>query len=546
MSMSFCSVLERELQKQVEGLSARLSEAEHEIEDRVAQVLKLFKYKWQDEQFAAQRRLMRKDDCKLAQATKEPARGAGKAKALPERGSPDGLEPQRMSLVSTDVKLLNETNHRLSETLRKCCTAGAKLQAEVRELHASLKATVRSRDEIATTLQDASQSHSREKVTLEDRIRSLESDLAQANLKIEKLNDEKASMASLQRLDESTEGLARLRALHTLCQQTLVEELKILETKNEQLEAERSSLAEKLSELMERLQTLDLNFSESQLQLRTAESKISLLQTTTQNLESGVRDTATKHAEDVNTLESTIKELSESLNKATNVVAKQNEELSTLRAASLEKERALQKAQEDHENTAETLSAKICEASKADAEIARLRHFEYAVTEHDRAVKRLEQGREEMFRQQQERLASLAEARRQIILQKDQNIELQRRNEALEREARETETMRREDEARLAQFLLSVETQIGRQIEESGGESISIPYIRRPDDATLKQLEDRLQSKLDMIEHELKWYRDDRATIYNEYRRLEQWRNEMASNVAARLSMVAGSRHTGG
>lgn len=546
MSMSFCSVLERELQKQVEGLSARLSEAEHEIEDRVAQVLKLFKYKWQDEQFAAQRRLMRKDDCKLAQATKEPARGAGKAKALPERGPSDGLEPQTMSMVSTDVKLLNETNHRLSETLRKCCTAGAKLQAEVRELHASLKATVRSRDEIAITLQDASQSHSREKVTLEDRIRSLESDSAQANLKIEKLNDEKASMASLQRLDESTEGLARLRALHTLCQQTLVEELKILESKNEQLEAEKSSLAENLFELRERLQTLDLNFLESQLQLRTAESKIISLQTTAQNLESGVRDTATKYAEDVNTLEARIKELSESLKKATTEVAKQDEELSTLRAEATEKERALQRAQQDHESTAETLAAKICEASKADAEIARLRHFEYAVTEHDRAVKRLEQGREEMYRQQQERLASLTEARRHLILQRDQNIELQRRNEALEQRARESETMRREDEARLAQFLLSVETQIGRQIEESGGEAGPMPEIRRPDDATLKQLEDRLQSKLDMIEHELKWYRDDRATIYNEYRRLEQWRNEMASNVAARLSMVTGSRHTGG
>lgn len=542
-SASFCSVLEHELQKQVEDLRTRLSEAEREIADRVAQVLKLLKYKWQDEQFAAQSRVMRKDDCKLAQATKEPPDSPGKATtALLKRGPSDGLDSQRMSLDSTRVKLLHGTNNRLTEKLRKCCAAGSKLQTEVRELRARLEATVRSRDDTVTTLQDASQSHEREKMTLEDRLRSLESALSQANLNIEQLNKGKPSLSSLQILDESRDILARLQASHDLRQRILVEELKSSRSKNEHLEAEKSSLVENLSELKERLQTLGLNISESQLQLRTAESKISLLQTTAQSLESGVRDTATKNAEDVNTLEVRIKELSESLNQATTEVAKRDEELCALRAASLEKERVLQEAQENHKNAAETLAAKICEASKAEAEIARFRHFEYTVTEHDRAVKRLEQGREETFRQQQERLASLTEARTQIIRQRDQNRELQRRIEALERRVQEPETARKEDKARFTQFLLSVETQIGRQIEEPGGDLGAAPEIRRPDDATLKQLEDRLQKKLDMIEHELKWYRDDRATIYNEYRLLEQWRNEMVTNVAARLSTTTGSR----
>lgn len=546
MSFSSCSALESELQKQVESLSTRLSEAEREIEYRVAQVLKLFKYKWQDEQFAAQSRLMRKDDYKLAQATKEPTWGAGKAKALLERGPSDGLESPRMSLDSIKVKLLNEKNHRLLEKLRRCYAAGSKLQTEVRELRASLETTIRSRDDIATALQDANQWHSREKVTLEDRLQSLESNLAQAYLNIDQLNKEKPPMTPLQILDESREILARLQASHELRQRILVEELQSSRSKNDYLEAEKSSLVENLSELKERFQTLDLNYSESQLQLCTAESKIILLQRTVQNLESGVRDTAKKHAEDVNTLEVRIKELSESLNRATTEVAKRDEDLCTLRAACLEKERLLQKAQEDHESTAKTLTAKICEASKADAEVARLRHFEYAVTEHDRAVKRLEQGREEMLRQQQERLAALMEARRQLILQRDQNAELQRGNEALERRVRDLETTKGEDEARFTQFLLSVETQIGRQIEEPGGELGPIPEIRRPDDATLKQLGDRLQEKLDMIEYELKWYRDDRARIYNEYRLLEQWRNEMARNVVARLGTITGSRQPGG
>lgn len=55
LSMYLSTVLERELQRKVDDLSTRLSEAESAIEDSVAQVLKLFKYKWQDEQFAAQR-----------------------------------------------------------------------------------------------------------------------------------------------------------------------------------------------------------------------------------------------------------------------------------------------------------------------------------------------------------------------------------------------------------------------------------------------------------------------------------------------------------
>lgn len=519
-SMSFGSALERDLHKQVEDLSTRLSEAESEIAQRVSQVLKLFKYKWQDERFAAQSRLLRTEDCKLAQAVEE-------------------LE------TSTELRVLREINHGLSEKLRKCCSAEAELQTEARGLRASLEVSARSRDEVAATFRDAIQSHSREKVILEDRMRSLESEIAQARLKIDQLNEEKTSMASRQVLDQNNKNMSRLQASHTRDRQFLVERLESLGCKNKELEAETSSLEETLSELKERFWNLDLKFSESQSQLRTAESKISIFQTTIQNLESGILEVETKHAKDTSALEARIEELSESLNKTTAEVAKRGEELNTLRATSLEKDRALQKARENYEGTAKTLAAKDREASKADAEITRLRRFEYAVTEHDRAVKRLEQGRVEMFRQQKEQLASLTEARTQVLLERQHNRELQGRNQVLERRAQELETTKREDETRFTQFLLSVQVQIGRQIEEPGGQSGTATEIGRPDDAVLKQLEDRLQKKLDRIEYELKWYKDDRVRIYDEYRRLEQWRNEMASNVAARLTMITGPRRSG-
>lgn len=492
MSMSLGSAHERELHKQVEDLSTRLSEAESEIAQRIAQVLKLFKYKWQDAQFAAQSRLMRTEDCRLAKAIEE-------------------LE------VSADVRMLRETNHGLLEKLRACCSAGATLQTEVRELRVSFEASARSRDEVATSLRDASQSYCREKLILEDRIRSLESDMAQARLKIEQLNDEKRSMKPRQDVDESSKNLAHLQAWQTRDRQILVERLESSRRKIKRLEAETSSLVKNLSELEERSRNLDLKFTESQSQLRTAESKTSQLQTMVQNLESDILEARTKHAEDANALKFRIKELSESLNETTAEVAKRGGELSTLRAASLEKDWALKKARENYESTVEALAAKDPEASKACAEMARLRRFEHAVTEHDRAVKRLEQGSVEMFRQQKEQLASLTAARTQILMVKEHNRELQRRNEVLERRAQASETMKSEDESRVMQFLLSVQAQIGRQIEEPGGELGTVTEIGGPDEATLEQLQDRLQKKLDMIGYELQWYRDDREKIYNEY-----------------------------
>lgn len=463
--LSSSSVLEHELQKQVDDMSTRLSEAETEIEQRISQVLRLFRYKYQDEQFAAQSRLMRTEDCKIAQALEEPKK-------------------------SNDVRLLRETNHDLSEKLQKQLSTEAKLQAEVRELHARLEESVRSRDEVAVALRDASQSHSREKVKLEERIQNLESDMTQARLEIEQLNEEKISIESL-------------------------------ECRNKQLQAENGNLADDLSEV--------------ESQLRAAKSEISLLGTTTLNLDTKLWSARSKHMEDMDALEARVKEISESLTKATTEAAKQDEELSILRAKLMEKERALYKTQEDLKSTSKTLATEMSEASKADAEISRLRHFEHAVTEQASVVKRLEKRGEEIFREQQEQLGSLAEVQKQLTLQREHNGELKRRNEALERKARESEATERDHEARITQFLLSIDVQIGRQIEEPGGDLETSTEFSRPDDATMKQLGDRLQKKLDMIEYELQWYRDNRAKLYDEYRRLDQWRNEMASNVAAWL-----------
>lgn len=389
-----------------------------------------------------------------------------------------------------DVNMLRETNHDFSEKLRKQFSAEAKLQAGVPELRARLEESVRSRDEVAVALRDASQSHSREKVKLEERIRNLESDMAEARLEIEQLNEEKTSIESL-------------------------------DCRNKQLQAENGSLADDLSKVKS--------------QLRAAESKISLLETTTQNLDTRLWRVRTKPTEDMNALEARVKEISESLTKATTEAAEQDEELSTLRAASMEKERALHKAHEDLKSTSETLAVKTSEASKAEAEISRLRHFEHAVTGQASVVKRLEKHGKEMLREQQEQLGSLRELQRRLTFQREHNGELQRRNEALERRARESEATNREHEARITQFLLSIDAQIGRQIEEPGGDVETSAEISRADDATMKKVGDRLQKKLDMIEYELQWYRDNRAGIYDDYRRLEQWRDEMASNVAAWL-----------
>lgn len=540
LSMHLSTVLEGELQRKVDDLSTRLSEAESEIADRVAQVLKLFKYKWQDEQFAAQSRLMRTEDCKLAQATEEPTSDPGEKKISLQGAPKDGLGPPSVSPDSTDVELLRKKNQSLSEKLRTCCDMGSKFKAEVQKLRTILEMSVRSRNETASALREATHSHAREKLALEDRIRSLESDIAQARLKIEQLNDEKTGMASLQDLvNERAKTTPPEGASRTRGRQNRTEWLEGLEARDEEPGAENTSLAVR----MERIHKLDLSASHSQL--CTAESMIILLQTKVQNLESVFLNAGPKQA-DAYELEVRVKELSESLSKVTIEVAKRDEALVALRAASLEIERALQKAQQDHQSTVEELAAKTDEASKARAEINRLRRFEYAVREHDRAVKRLGEGREEMLRQQKEQMSSLVEARAQIMQEKERNRELRVRNEALERREREPETAKREDEVRFTQFLQSVQAQIERQIEEAGGESDTTTKIGRPDDATLKQLEARLQKKLDMIERELQWYKDNRARIHSEYRQLEQWRDEMASNVAARLGMINGPRQARG
>lgn len=101
-----------------------------------------------------------------------------------------------------------------------------------------------------------------------------------------------------------------------------------------------------------------------------------------------------------------------------------------------------------------------------------------------------------MFQQQKEQMSSLVEARAQIMLEKERNRDLRVRNEALERREREPETAKREDEARFTQSLHSVQAQLERQIGEAGEESETTMKIGQPDDATLKQLEARLQKSL--------------------------------------------------
>ncbi|KKY30919.1 hypothetical protein UCDDA912_g09145 [Diaporthe ampelina] len=451
-----------------------------------------------------------------------------------------------MPLDSTGIMLLRETNHDLSDKLRKCRSIVAEFQTEIRELRSSLETSAHSRAEAATTLEDVNQRHSREKATLEERIRCLESDIAQAHLKIEQFEQEKPSAKSLQDLvNENAENLARLRSSHAHDRQILVEKLETLGRQNKQLEAEKSSLAENLFKIKEEFQGLNLNLLDNQFQLRNAESKISSLEKTVNDHNSCLWNASTKHKEIVNALESRIKELTESLNKATTKIANRDKELNTLRESSLKKERALQKTREDLESTVDKLAARVREAAKAEAELCRLRPFEHAVTKHDRAVKKREQGREAMVRQRQEQLNFLTQARKEVVVQRDQIRGLQQSNVSRALEARELEALKRKDEGRFVQFLQLVESQIRRQIEETWEGREITTEIGRPDEGTLKQVGERLQKKLDMIEHELQWYRDDRATIYNEYRRLEQWRHEMASNVAARLSKASGPSQPG-
>ncbi|KAK2614162.1 hypothetical protein N8I77_001013 [Diaporthe amygdali] len=271
-----------------------------------------------------------------------------------------------------------------------------------------------------------------------------------------------------------------------------------------------------------------------QFQLSNAEDRAKLFQKTAEDLEAGLEKAKTKHAEDIRGLEAWVTELSESYNRASNEVAKRIEELSTLRAESMGKNETLKRVQEIHQDTVDKLAVKNREASKAEAEIVRLRPFELAVTEHNRALTRFEQGRQDFFRQQQEPLNALTEARNEIIRQRGDNIGLRRKNDDLDRKVRALETATKETEARVSQFLLFIMDQIWRQIETHPQEPGHIAKVS-PDHATLTQLEDWLQKKLDDIENELQWYKDKHTTMWNEPKRLEQLRNEMVSQVV-RLS----------
>lgn len=601
-SISSSSRLERQLQQQVKELSERLSEAEKEVENRVNQVLRLFKYKRQHEQFATQSRPMCSDDRKQTQAPGEQTMDPGREQALLRTAPQEEMEWQRVLLEINDCRLLRETNSHISEKLQESRRVVAELQSDIGELRTSLKISTDSREKFASTLRDVEQSHSREKVTLENQIRSLESDVARAHLNIEQLNEEKTSLASVQDLvDESIENLASQRAFLACDRQILVEEVGRLEYRTKQLEAENTSLANVLSEVEQEFKNLKPRFLESQLQVRAAKSRISVLQTKLQNQESGLWDAASRYAADVNALEARITELSESHNKASagmtkrdeelsnarskinslqtmvqsrdasledsrakhaedfnrlearirelskpfikasDVVAKKDQELNKLRIAYLEKERALQETQQNHQRIVKELDAKVHETLKLDAEIARLRHFEQAVKDHERTIKKLEQDREEILRQDREQLRSLTDARQQIILQRQHNGEPGQSSDALHGRPRELNMTGSENRASVTQFLEFILHQTGRQIEDQGGELGNIVEIGQPDDATLKQLGDRLQKKLDMLEHELQWYRNDRATVHGEYRRLMEWRSEIARNMAAMLHKMTGS-----
>lgn len=243
-------------------------------------------------------------------------------------------------------------------------------------------------------------------------------------------------------------------------------------------------------------------------ELRHASAKINRLQKIVENQEASLQEGRAKYSQG---LEARIKELSESHSKASTEAALKNEQ-------------ALQKAHE-------TAATKIREAADAEAEIVRLRPLEHALAEHDRHVKSLGQSHEEISRQLRECMQYLTEAREQIRVQKTDNGALRTRKDALKREAQEQESRKKENEARLSQFLLSVTTQIGRQIETVSEEPDNITEVGRINDATFKQLEDRLQKKLDRIEHELRWYREQHPAVWNENERLEQWRAEMVDHV---------------
>ncbi|KAJ0114620.1 hypothetical protein J7T55_004864 [Diaporthe amygdali] len=333
---------------------------------------------------------------------------------------------------------------------------------------------------------------------------------------------------------ESAQSLTNVQASQAREHQILLESLESLKHSNRQLDQEKSDLINKVSRLEEKFQKSNFTLMHRQFQLSNAEDKAKLFQKTAEDLEAGLEKAKTKHAEDISGLEARVTELSESYNKASIEVTRRIEELSNLRAESMEKDKALKRVQETYQDTVDKLAVKNREASKAEAEIVRLRPFELAVTEHNRALTRLEQGRQDFFRQQQEQLNALTAARNETIRQKGDNIGLRRKNDALNRKVRALETATKKTEARVSQFLLFIMDQIWRQIEAHPQEPGHIVKVSA-DHATLTQLEDWLQKKLDDIEHELQWYKNEHTTMWNESERLEQLRNEMVSQVV-RLS----------
>lgn len=218
VSMSDKTRLECRHQQEIDDLSVRLSEAQAEIAERVSQILKLFKYKKQDEKFAAHSLLVRTLDYEIAQGTAEPARDVGKPTTLLQRAASEEPHRQQIELAHCNVRVLQETNIVFSEKLRKYQGTVARLQTEIRELRAKLKISTNSRDdEVSTILRSANECHSREITVLEYRIRGLESDVAQSRMKIEQLGKEKISMRPPQNpVQENTQGLPDVQFSKTL------------------------------------------------------------------------------------------------------------------------------------------------------------------------------------------------------------------------------------------------------------------------------------------------------------------------------------------
>ncbi|KAL1860516.1 hypothetical protein Daus18300_009148 [Diaporthe australafricana] len=504
-STSDKSPLECRLQQQVDDLSARLSEAQAEVADRVSQILKLFKYKKQDEKFAAQSLLVRTLDCKIAQRTTGPTREVENPTTLLQRAASEEPHHQKIELVNCNVGVLQETNIVFSEKLRDYQGTVARLQTEVRELRAKLRRSTNSRDdEVSSILQNASECHSREITVLEDRIRGLESDVAQSRMKIEQFGKRNRSMRPPQNpVQGKTKELPDAQF-----SKTLIGKLQSLGCLNRQLVEEKKTLVTDVSNRDGWLQRFNMDLTKHRSELRDANAKIKRLQKLVESQEASLQEARAKIAQGV---EVGVKELSESHSKASAEVP-------------MEHEKALQRAQE-------RIATKIREVADAEAEIARLRPFEHAVAEHDRAMKNLGQGREELSRQLKECMKSLDEAREQVRVQKTDNRALRTRKDALKREVQEQEAVNKEYEARVSQFLLAFIAQIERQIETIPEETGNTTETDGANDTRLKQLEDRLQKKLDRIEHELRWYREQHSAVWNEHERLEQWRAEMVNHV---------------